>query len=93
MQLCQQVESMYVLINTTNNNDSPVKIEMDISYQLIPKNQINLHYGLFGEDKVQALKSSCTNLFRFMKQKNIFLKEAIETYPIIQIKSINNIKN
>ncbi|CAF0937071.1 unnamed protein product [Rotaria sordida] len=32
MQLCQQVESIYVLINTTNNNDSPVKIEMDISY-------------------------------------------------------------
>ncbi|CAF4273080.1 unnamed protein product, partial [Rotaria sordida] len=30
MQLCQQVTSMYVLINTTNNNDSPVKIEMDI---------------------------------------------------------------
>ncbi|CAF1070419.1 unnamed protein product [Rotaria sordida] len=32
MQLCQQVDSIYVLINTTNNNDSPVKIEMDISY-------------------------------------------------------------
>ncbi|CAF1070409.1 unnamed protein product [Rotaria sordida] len=32
MQLCQQVESIYVLINTTNNNDSPVKIEMDILY-------------------------------------------------------------
>ncbi|CAF1197425.1 unnamed protein product [Rotaria sordida] len=32
MQLCQQVTSMYVLINTTNNNDSPVKIEMDIKY-------------------------------------------------------------
>ncbi|CAF4288585.1 unnamed protein product, partial [Rotaria sordida] len=31
MQLCQQVESIYVLINTTNNNDSLVKIEMDIS--------------------------------------------------------------
>ncbi|CAF4255915.1 unnamed protein product, partial [Rotaria sordida] len=31
MQLCQQVTSIYVLINTTNNNDSPVKIEMDIT--------------------------------------------------------------
>ncbi|CAF3875757.1 unnamed protein product [Rotaria sordida] len=31
VQLCQQVEWIYILINTTNNNDSPVKIEMDIT--------------------------------------------------------------
>ncbi|CAF3933029.1 unnamed protein product [Rotaria sordida] len=31
-QLCQQVQPICVLINTTNNNDSPVKIETDITY-------------------------------------------------------------
>ncbi|CAF1179586.1 unnamed protein product [Rotaria sordida] len=43
MQLCQQVESSYILINTTNNNDSPVKIEMDIT-SFIKSNQSPLWF-------------------------------------------------
>ncbi|CAF2819414.1 unnamed protein product [Rotaria sp. Silwood2] len=146
MQLCQQAESMRVLINTTNYDYGHIKSKMDLTYahrqrlvqemkpikeiiELYPAlsitdffiREINVHSDPFYGDIVQALKSSCTKLVKHLdhpqkenlideeqplfilehmimkrykhSKKFLLSHEAIDAYPMIQIQTVQNIKN
>ncbi|CAF1070392.1 unnamed protein product [Rotaria sordida] len=85
-QLCQQIESIYILINTTNNNDSPVKIEMDIT-SLNPLLEI-FNENSLNEERINIIISSILDkIIDFLKPWTHIMKRI----QSLQVPSIHTV--